>query len=46
MADNAKKTLTFGIDAAQISFKSILNKQFLELSMKVISSACPNRNNS
>ena len=38
--------LSFAVDASQIDIKPILKKDFLELSMKAISSANPNRNNS
>ena len=38
--------LFFEVDASQIDIKPILKKDFLELSMKAISSANPNRNNS
>ena len=44
MADT--KRMLFDVDARQISIKKLLKKDFLELSMKAISSACPNRNNS
>lgn len=44
MAD--MKRMLFDVDARQISIKKLLKKDFLELSMKAISSACPNRNNS
>ena len=38
--------LSFAIDANQIDIKPLLQKEFLELSMKAISSANPNLNNS
>ena len=38
--------LSFEVDASQIDIKPLLKKDFLELSMKAISSANPNRNNS
>lgn len=38
--------LIFAIDASDISIKPLLQKEFLELSMKAISTAKPNRNNS
>ena len=38
--------LSFAIDADSIEIRPLLNKDFLELSMKVISTANPNRNNS
>ena len=38
--------LSFAVDASQIDIKPILKKDFLELSMKAISTANPNRNNS
>lgn len=41
-----KTKLFFEVDASQIDIKPILRKEFLELSMKAISSANPNRNNS
>lgn len=41
-----KTKLSFEVDASQIDIKPILRKEFLELSMKAISSANPNRNNS
>lgn len=41
-----KTKLSFEVDASQIDIKPILKKDFLELSMKAISSANPNRNNS
>ena len=44
MAD-AKK-MVFNVDATQIDIKPILKKEFLELRMKAVSSANPNRNNS
>lgn len=40
------KKLYFDIDASTIDIKPLLRKDFLELSMKAISSANPNRNNS
>ena len=40
------KRLSFGVDADQIVIKKLCNKDFLELSMKAISSANPNRNGS
>ena len=40
------KKLYFDVDATQIDIKSILKKEFLELRMKAISTANPNRNNS
>lgn len=42
----ANTKLTFEVDASQVDIKPILQKEFLELSMKAISSANPNRNNS
>ena len=41
-----KTRMFLEIDADQISVKQILQKEFLELSMKAVSSANPNRNNS
>ena len=41
-----KKTLRFEADATQIDIKSILKKEFVELRMRAISTANPNRNNS
>lgn len=41
-----KKTLCFDVDASQIDIKPILKKEFLELTMRAISTANPNRNNS
>lgn len=38
--------LSFAIDATQIDYKPILDKEFLELKMRAISSANPNRNGS
>lgn len=38
--------LSFSVDASQIDIKPLLQKEFLEISMKAISSANPNRNNS
>lgn len=38
--------LSFAVDASQIDIKPLLKKEFLELSMRAISSANPNRNNS
>ena len=40
------KRLSFDIDSDSLEFKPILKKDFLELSMRVISSANPNRNGS
>jgi len=40
------KKLYFDVDSAQIDIKSILKKEFLELKMRAISTANPNRNNS
>ena len=40
------KKLFFEVDGSQIDFKSLLKKEFLELTMKPISTANPNRNNS
>lgn len=40
------KKLTFSVDAGDIDIKQLLQKDFLELSVKAISSANPNRNNS
>lgn len=44
MMNNTK--MCFDVDANQIKIKKLLKKDFLELSMKAISSAHPNRNNS
>lgn len=41
-----KKTFSFEVDASQIDIKPLLKKEFLELTMKAISTANPNRNNS
>ena len=41
-----KTKLSFAVDASQIDIKPILRKEFLELSMRAISTANPNRNNS
>ena len=41
---NDGKKLVFDVDAEQIKVKKLLKKDFLELSMKAISSANPNRN--
>ena len=41
---NNNKKLVFDVDANQIKIKKLLKKDFLELSMKAISSANPNRN--
>lgn len=41
---NSNKKLVFDVDANQIKIKKLLKKDFLELSMKAISSANPNRN--
>lgn len=41
-----KKTLSFSVDAGDIDIKQFLKKDFLELSIKAISTANPNRNNS
>lgn len=41
---NDNKKLVFDVDANQIKIKKLLKKDFLELSMKAISSANPNRN--
>ena len=43
---NNNKKLVFDVDANQIKIKKLLKKDFLELSMKAISSANPNRNGS
>ena len=43
MLENNKK-LVFDVDANQIKIKKLLKKDFLELSMKAVSSANPNRN--
>ena len=40
------KRLSFALDGDQIDYKSYSQKDFLELSMKAISDANPNRNNS
>lgn len=40
------KKLSFSVDAGDIDIKQLLQKDFLELSIKAISSANPNRNNS
>lgn len=40
------KRLSFALDGDQIDYKSYSKKDFLELSMKAISDANPNRNNS
>lgn len=40
------KKLFFEVDGSQIDFKSLLKKEFLELTMRPISTANPNRNNS
>lgn len=40
------KKLTFSVDAGDIDIKKLLQKDFIELSIKAISSANPNRNNS
>lgn len=40
------KKLYFDVDGTQIDIKSILKKEFLELRMRAISTANPNRNNS
>lgn len=45
MENNSKK-LFLEVDASQIDIKQLLKKDFLELSMRAISSANPNRNNS
>ena len=41
-----KTKLSFAVDASQIDIKPLLQKEFLEISMRAISSANPNRNNS
>lgn len=41
---NNNKKLVFDVDAKQIKIKKLLKKDFLELSMKAISDANPNRN--
>lgn len=41
---NNNKKLVFDVDANQIKIKKLLKKDFLELSMKAISNANPNRN--
>lgn len=43
MLNNSKK-LVFDVDANQIKIKKLLKKDFLELSMKAVSNANPNRN--
>ncbi len=40
------KKVSFEVDASQIDIKPLLKKEFLELTMKPISTANPNRNNS
>lgn len=40
------KKLSFEVDASQIDIKPLLKKEFLELTMRPISTANPNRNNS
>lgn len=40
------KKLSFAVDASQIDIKPLLKKEFLELTMRAISTANPNRNNS
>lgn len=40
------KTMVFDVDSTEIDIKPILKKEFLELRMKAVSSANPNRNNS
>lgn len=45
MSENTKR-LCFGIDASQITVKTLLKKDMLELSMKAISDANPNVNGS
>ena len=44
MADN--KILKFELGSENVKIKNILNKDFLEIEMKAISTAYPNRNNS
>ena len=44
MADN--KILRFELSPENIKIKNILKKDFLEIEMKAISTAYPNRNNS
>ena len=44
--DKKSAKLTFDVDASMISIRKMLNKDFLELSLKAISSANPNRNGS
>lgn len=44
--DKKSTKLTFDVDASMISIRKMLNKDFLELSLKAISSANPNRNGS
>ncbi len=44
--DNNNKKMFLEVDASQIQLGKLLKKDFLELSMKAISSANPNRNNS
>ena len=39
------KKMFFSVDANKMSIKSILKKEFLELSMRAVSSANPNANN-
>ena len=41
---NSNKKMVFDVDARQIKIKKLLKKDFLELSMKAISDANPNRN--
>lgn len=43
---NNNRKMVFDVDANQIKVKKLLKKDFLELSMKAISSANPNRNRS
>lgn len=45
MSEQLKK-MYFDVDASQIDIKPLLEKEFLELSMKAISTANPNRNGS
>lgn len=40
------KKVSFEVDASQIDIKPLLKKEFLELTMRPISTANPNRNNS
>lgn len=40
------KKLSFAVDASQIDIKPLLKKEFLELTMRAISTANPNHNNS